>query len=419
MMKVLVTFTQKEYVHILVALVKGVQEAKNECHFNRVYIQKTEEKKVKKNKFLLTIVLLFTFSLFLAACGGSSSDSEEKDSNEGGNDTASESGEDDFSVAMVTDTGGVDDKSFNQSAWEGLEAWGEEFGKEKGAGGYDYTQSEDDSDYLPNFSRLVKNDFDLIFGVGFLLEDAVKEIAGQYPDKYFSIIDTVAEGDNIASITFAEHEGSFLAGVAAAKKTKTNKIGFLGGVDSDLINKFEVGFVAGAKSVNPDIDVQIQYAEDFNAVDKGKLIASNMYNSDIDIIYHAAGNTGNGVFAQAKDIKNNDPDREIWVIGVDRDQYEEGLYNDGEASVTLTSMVKRVDISVQEVTKMAMNGEFPGGETLVFGLNEEGISVADTNEAAFTDDIKEAVAEWEEKIRNDEIEVPSTRDELKEFEESL
>ena len=202
-------------------------------------------------------------------------------------------------------------------------------------------------------------------------------------------------------------------------KTNTNKIGFLGGMDSDLINKFEVGFVAGAKSVNPDIEVQIQYAEDFNAVDKGKLIASNMYNSGIDIIYHAAGNTGNGVFAEAKDIKQNDPDREIWVIGVDRDQYEEGLNEDGSASVTLTSMVKRVDISVQEVTNLAMSGEFPGGEIIEFGLEDEGISVADTNKDAFTEDIIAAVKEWEEKIRNDEVDVPQTRDELKEFEAGL
>lgn len=370
---------------------------------------------MKNKRFLWAIVLLFSFSLLLAACGGSS------DSDKDGADKGEEEGasDDDFSVAMVTDTGGVDDKSFNQSAWEGLQSWGEKNGKEQGSGGYDYAQSEDDSDYLPNFSRLVKNDTDLVFGVGFLLEDAVAEIAEQNPEKYFAIVDTVVEGDNIASLTYAEHEGSFLAGVAAAKKTETDKIGFVGGVDSDLINKFEVGFIAGAKSVNPEIEVQVQYAEDFNAVDKGKLIASNMYSSDIDIIYHAAGNTGNGVFAEAKDIKQNDPDREIWVIGVDRDQYEEGLNKDKSESVTFTSMVKRVDISVEQVSDMAMEEEFPGGETLVFGLNEDGISIADTNEDAYTDEIKSEVAEWEEQIRNGELEVPKTRDELKEFEEAL
>lgn len=378
---------------------------------------------MKNNKFLLSILLLFVLSLFLVACGGGSSNEEDvtNETNDAVDEPTNEATDDDndFSVAMVTDTGGVDDKSFNQSAWEGLEAWGQEHGVERGVGGYDYAQSEDDSDYLPNFTRLVKNDFKVIFGIGFLLEDAVSDIASQYPDNHFAIVDTVVEAPNVASITFAEHEGSFLAGVVAAMKTKTNKIGFLGGVDSDLINKFEVGFVAGVKSINPDIEVQIQYAEDFNAVDKGKLIASNMYNSGIDIIYHAAGNTGNGVFAEAKDIKQNDPDREIWVIGVDRDQYEEGLNEDQSASVTLTSMIKRVDISVHEVTNAAMSGTFPGGETIVFGLEDEGVSVADTNEEAFTEDIQAAVQEWEEKIKNGELEVPMSRAELEEFEKGL
>lgn len=369
------------------------------------------------------MLLLMVMSLFLVACGGAGDKKEEtEDTNKTEDEGTTEdnaTGEGDFSVAMVTDTGGIDDKSFNQSAWEGLQAWGEEHGIEKGTGGYDYAQSESDSDYLPNFTRLVKNDFNLIYGIGFLLQDSVTDIAKQNPDHFFGIVDTVVDAPNVASITFAEHEGSFLVGVAAAMKTKTDKIGFIGGVDSDLINKFEVGFVAGAKSINPDIDVKIQYAEDFNAADKGKLIASNMFNNDIDIIYHAAGGTGNGVFAEAKDIKKNDPDREIWVIGVDRDQYEEGLNEDGDESVTLTSMVKRVDIAVQEVSNMAMEGNFPGGENVVFGLEDEGISVAETNEAAYTDDIRKEVDGWEEKIKSGEQEVPKSRAELKEFEEGL
>src|SRR5690625_2665888 len=341
---------------------------------------------MKKRNVLQLLILLCAVSFLLAACGGSSDEVDNND-NEGVNgEDATEEATDDFTVAMVTDTGGIDDKSFNQSAWEGLQAWGETAGVEKGSDGFDYAQSEDDSDYLPNFTRLVKNDFDLVFGVGFLLEDAVSDIAEQFPDNYFAIIDTVVEAPNVASMTYAEHEGSFLAGVAAAMKTETNKLGFVGGVDSDLINKFEVGFVAGVKSVDPDIEIDIQYAEDFNAVDKGKLIASNMYNSDIDIIYHAAGNTGNGVFAEAKDIKQNDPDREIWVIGVDRDQYEEGLNEDESFSVTFTSMVKRVDVTVEALTEEAAAGDFPGGEILEYGIEDGAISIADTNEEAFTED---------------------------------
>lgn len=369
-----------------------------------------------RKRFLITLTLLMSLSFILVACGGSNGNNA---NDEGNNNAGNEKSSDDFSVAMVTDTGGVDDKSFNQSAWEGLQAWGEEHGLEEGSDGYDYAQSEDDSDYLPNFSRLVKNDFDLVFGVGFLLEDAVEEIAEQNPDNQFAIVDTIAEGDNVASLTYAEHEGSFLAGVAAANKTKTDKVGFLGGVDSDLINKFEAGFVAGVKTVDPDIEVDVQYAEDFNAVDKGKLIASNMFNSDIDIVYHSAGNTGNGVFAEAKDIKKNDPDRDVWVIGVDRDQYDEGLNEDESSSVTFTSMVKRVDVSVQDITNRALEGDFPGGENVVYGLEEDAIDIADTNEEAYTDDIKEEVDEWREKILDGDVEVPQTHEELEEFEDNL
>ncbi|WP_010530684.1 BMP family lipoprotein [Lentibacillus jeotgali] len=373
---------------------------------------------MENRKFILLFALLFSIGMLLAACGGSGSEEGNAGSESGSNDDNSESsgGSSDFSAAMVTDVGGVDDKSFNQSAWEGLQAWGEEHGMEKGQG-FDYAQSNSDSDYAPNLNRLVREDYNLVFGIGYKLADAIKDVAGQYKDTNFAIVDAVVEGDNIASITFADHEGSFLAGAAAANKTNTNKVGFVGGTDSDLINKFESGFVAGAKTVNPDIEVEVQYAGAFDAPDDGKLIASNMYKNDIDVIYHASGATGNGVFAQAKDIKNNDPEREIWVIGVDRDQYEEGQI--GDQNVTLTSMVKRVGNSVQQVSNMGMEGEFPGGEVLEFGVEDEGVGLADTNEEAYTDEIAKAVEEWKQKIIDGEVEVPQTHDELDEYLNSL
>nr|WP_309545317.1 BMP family ABC transporter substrate-binding protein [Virgibacillus dokdonensis] len=184
-----------------------------------------------------------------------------------------------------------------------------------------------------------------------------------------------------------------------------------------MITKFEVGFVAGAKSVNPDIEVDIQYVGDFSSADDAKLIATRMYGDDRDIIYHAAGAAGNGVFNQAKDMKKNDPDNEIWVIGVDRDQHEEGKI--GEDNVTLTSMVKRVDVSVQEVSNLGLNGDFPGGEILEFALKDDGVYLADTNEEAYTEEIASAVDEWKEKIINEEVDVPQTRKDLEEFEKSL
>ncbi|MGI8315149.1 BMP family lipoprotein [Halobacillus mangrovi] len=374
---------------------------------------------LKNRRFLLVFALLLTIGLVLGACGSSDDGGETSGgSNDSGNNdqNAEEGGNGDFSVAMVTDVGGVDDKSFNQSAWEGLQAFGEENGLSKGEG-FDYAQSESDADYTTNLNRLVRQDYNLIFGIGYLLQPAIEEVAGQYPETNFAIVDSVAEGDNVASITFKEHQGSFLAGVAAAKKTKSNQVGFVGGVEGDLIKKFESGFVAGVKSVNADIQVDVQYAESFAAADKGKLIASNMYSKGIDVIYHASGATGNGVFAQAKDLKKNNPDENVWVIGVDRDQYEEGAI--GDTNVTLTSMVKRVDVAVKDVATQAMNGEFPGGEVLEYGLDDDAISIARTNEEALNEDIIGAVEEWKQKIVNGDIDVPSTREDLDGYLDSL
>jgi basic membrane protein A len=373
----------------------------------------------KNRRFLLVFALLLTFGLVLGACGSSDDGGNTSGGSDdsGNNDEAAEDGGNgNFSVAMVTDVGGVDDKSFNQSAWEGLQAFGEENDMKKGEG-FDYAQSESDADYTTNLNRLVRQDYNLVFGIGYLLQPAIEEVAGQYPETNFAIVDSVAEGDNIASITFKEHQGSFLAGVAAAKKTKSNQVGFVGGVEGDLIKKFESGFVAGVKSVNADIDVDVKYAESFAAADKGKLIASNMYSKGVDVIYHASGATGNGVFAQAKDIKKNNPDENVWVIGVDRDQHEEGAI--GDTNVTLTSMVKRVDVAVKDVASQAMNGEFPGGEVLEYGLDQDAISIARTNEEALNEDIITAIEEWKQKIVDGDVEVPSTREELKGYLDSL
>jgi basic membrane protein A len=373
---------------------------------------------LKKNQLFLILALLLATVMVLGACG--TSDDEDTSDDNATEDTDStdldEEGSADFSVAMVTDVGGVDDRSFNQSAWEGIVAFGEEHGlveKED----YDYAQSDQDADFLPNLNRLVQQDYDLVFGVGFKLQAAIEEIAAQNPDTYFSIIDSVVDADNVASITFAEEQGSFLVGVAAALKTETNHVGFVGGEESGLIKRFETGFVAGVKSVNPDIKVDIDYAESFADASRGRAIASNMYSSGVDVIYHASGDTGNGVFSEAKDIINSDPDAGVWVIGVDRDQYDEGQI--GDKNVTLTSMIKRVDVSVQLLANRALAEDFPGGEILTFGIEDDAIGVADTNEAAYTADIAEAVEEWKQLILDGDVVVPETDEELVAYLETL
>ena len=360
---------------------------------------------MKKRKFGLALSLVLAAGTILGACGSSEETNNKDNSGDAKEETT-------FKVGMVTDTGGIDDKSFNQSAWEGLQAFGEEKGIEEGNDGYNYLQSNSDADYATNLNTLVRNEFDLVFGIGFLLADSMKEVAEQRPEAKLAIVDSVVEGDNIASITFKEEQGSFLVGVVAAHATKSNKIGFIGGVDSELINKFEVGFIAGVKSVKPDAEVLVQYANDFNKADIGKEIANSMYKQNIDVIYHAAGGTGNGVFTAATEMKQADPEANVWVIGVDRDQAAEGTVPDSDLNVTLTSMVKRVDLAVKDLSERTLAGNFPGGEVIEYGLEEGGVGIAPTQDNVPAEALT-AVEEWTGKIKSGEITVPKTRDELK------
>lgn len=354
----------------------------------------------KKKTILSALAAGLTLSTVLAACGG--------DDNEGSSSNGEGGEGGDFKVAMVTDTGGVDDKSFNQSAWEGLKKFGEENSLTENEG-YKYLQSAKQADYQPNLQQLARDQFDLIYGIGFLMAEDIGKVAEQFPDNNFAIVDSVVDAPNVASITFKEQEGSFLVGVVAGLTTTTDKVGFIGGVESDLIKKFENGFKAGVMSVNPDATIDVKYAEDFNSAEKGTAIASGMYGSGSDIIYHAAGGTGVGVFTEAKNRKKNG--EEVWVIGVDRDQYEEGL----PENVTLTSMVKRVDTATLEVSKMAMDGKFPAGEVVEFSLKDEGVGIAPTSEENVAADVLTKVDEYRQQIIDGDVVAPATDAEFEEF----
>ncbi len=195
-------------------------------------------------------------------------------------------------------------------------------------------------------------------------------------------------------------------------QTATDKVGFIGGVESELIKKFENGFKAGVHAVNPDAEVIVQYAESFVDPQAGQNIANTLYTTGSDVIYHAAGNAGNGLFTETiTRVKNGE---DVWAIGVDKDQYEEGIVDGGEQSVTLTSMVKRVDIAVQEVSEMAFEGNFPGGEVLEYGIEDDGIDYATTGDN-LTPEIVEAMDEYKQQILDGEVEVPKTDDEFDEW----
>nr|WP_106784308.1 BMP family protein [Lysinibacillus timonensis] len=360
---------------------------------------------MKKRKFGFAMASLLAVGTLLGACGA-----KEEAGNENTTETETETTEDAFTVAMVTDIGGVDDRSFNQSTWEGIEAFGKDNGLEKGDGGYDYLQSASEADYVQNINNLIQRDFDLVFAVGYALHDAVVEVAEQRTNAQIAIIDEIVPDlPNVASIMFKANEGSFLAGVAAAKESKTGKIGFIGGVEGEIIGGFEAGFVAGAKAANPDIEILIEYADSFADAQKGQTIAALMYDQGADIIMHASGATGNGLFTEAKERKQKDPNANVWVIGVDRDQYEEGQVNES-TNVTLTSVLKRVDVAAQEVAKMTQEGNFPGGELITYGLADNGIGLADSR-GAISEETLAAVEDFQQQIIDGSLVVPEQPEE--------
>lgn len=364
----------------------------------------------KSTKFgagLLTAGLILT----LTACGGA----DKADKTIGGENVSDAKPDSEVhTAAIITDVGGVDDKSFNQSAWEGLKSWGEENKLEKGVKGYDYFQSTDASQYTTNIDQAVSSNFETIFGIGYLLTDAIAAAADQNPETQFGLVDAVIEGkDNVVSLTFKDNEAAYLAGIAAAHSTKTDKVGFVGGEEGVVIDRFQAGFEKGvedgAKELGKDIKVDVKYAASFGDPAKGKALAANMYQSGVDIIYHASGGTGTGVFQEAKDLNEKaSDDKKVWVIGVDRDQEEDGNYKnkDGkEDNFTLTSTVKGVGTAVKDVTEKAQKGEFPGGDTLVYGLKEGGVELT---EGHLDHKAIEAVKKARKDVIDGKVEVPET-----------
>lgn len=314
--------------------------------------------------------------------------------------------EDVFSVAMVTDLGGVNDESFNQSSWEGLL----EFEKDTGAK-VKYLESKQEADYGPNFDRLADEGHNIIWGVGFMLGDAVKNAAQQNPDMNYAIIDysyAPEDGANLTGVLFKAEEPSFLVGYIAGKTTKVDKVGFIGGVNIEVIHQFEFGYRAGvayaAKELGKDIQVEIQYAESFTDDAKGLAIARQMYTNGCDIIFHAAGKTGMGLFEAAKEYNK-------LCIGVDQDQSSLAPDN------TLTSALKLVGKAMYLVSKDVMDGKTVGGQTIVYGLKEGGVGVPESKL------VDPAVAEQtkavEKEIIDGKIVVPANEADFNTFVASL
>lgn len=302
-------------------------------------------------------------------------------------------------IAMVTDLGGINDASFNQLSWEGLKKVGEDFDVNIG-----YAESMRDSDYIENLNNLKKDNNDLIFGIGYKLAwDTLKQ-AKSNPKVNYGLIDVTVEDipKNMTCVLFKTEEGSFLAGYLAAKMTETNKIGFVGGMEGEIIDTFHYGYIAGAKYGNPNIEIVVEYADTFADAERGKEIANKMYDNGVDIIFHAAGGTGNGVIESAK--KND-----TYVIGVDRDQSYLAPEN------VLTSVIKKIDEALYDVSKEFINGTLKGGNTLYYGIRENGIGLSKTTSKLVPKDILEDIEKVKDKISSGEIVVPKNQREYTKF----
>ncbi|OPJ55771.1 BMP family lipoprotein [Alkalithermobacter paradoxus] len=305
-------------------------------------------------------------------------------------------GQEAVKVGMVTDVGGVNDQSFNQSAWEGLQKGEKDYGIR-----ISYQESNQEADYAPNIEILVDQNTDLIWGVGFKMGKAIEEAAENYPDFKFGIIDYAYEKtpENVVGVVFKEEEASYLVGLIAGKMTQTNRVGFIGGMDVPVIQKFQYGFMAGVKKANPDAIVDVQYANAFNDPARGKAIARQMYQRGADIIFHAAGDTGTGMIEAAREEGK-------FAIGVDRDQ------NDLAPENVITSAMKRVDNAIYEVSKRLADGNFPGGTTIVYGLKEGGVDIAPTTSKNVPQEILDFVEAQKQEIIDGKFTVPSTEAEL-------
>ncbi len=362
----------------------------------------------KYAKALLAGAVATVMAFSLVACGGTTAptegDTQEKETSETSTGA--------MGITMITDTGGVNDQSFNQSAYEGLKALEEELGADKVK--ISYQESKQDSDYIPNLENALDGDNALIWGIGFKFGDILKEAAEANPDQKYAIID-YSYGDetpeNVVGVLFKDQENSFLVGYVAGKMTQTGKVGFVGGVTSEAIGNFEFGYKAGvavaAKEMGKDIEVIAQYAEAFGDPAKGKAIATTMYQQGADVVFHAAGGTGDGVIEAAKEANK-------WVVGVDRDQSY--LAPDH----MLVSTIKGVGQAIQLVSKELINdGKFDGGTTMVYGLADSSVDIAYAENGLVPDDVKEATEALKQQVIDGTLVVPTTEAAYKEFVDGL
>ncbi len=350
---------------------------------------------MKKKLFCLLLVTALVLT-FVVGCGPKDDD--------GGADSSKYKGK---KVAMITDVGGINDESFNQSAWNGME------NLEKEGVEISFLESEKEADYKTNLDRKAEEGPDLIWGIGFMMAQAIEDAALAHPDRLFAIVDQgYPDGKlpNAVGAMFHSEESSFLVGYIAGYMTETDHVGFILGMEGEVMFRFQYGYLAGvayaAKELGKEIKVDAVTIDTFGDTAKGKATATKMYSDGADIVYHAAGQAGSGAITAAKELGK-------WAIGVDLDQ------NDLAPDNVLTSALKNVDKAVYELSKKVLDGEDVGGKTYYFGLKEGGVGLAPTTEKHVPQEILDKVKVIEEKIIAGEITCPISAEEFEAWKADL
>ncbi|WP_026580985.1 BMP family lipoprotein [Bacillus sp. J33] len=324
-------------------------------------------------KKLLPILLIFT--LLLSAC------------------TAAEKGitkDKEYKIGILLSDTGLGDESFNDSAFRGLEKARDELGIL-----FDYKEAPDGNFEKP-LEELVIADNDLVIGLGFSAQEALEKTAKKYPDQQFLLIDAVSELNNVVSLTFKEHEGSFLVGMLAAMISKTGKLGFIGGLDVPVIHHFENGFIQGAKHYNPEIEIITEYAGSFGDAELGGKMAEKQIAAGADFIYPAAGFTGFGALKKAEE-------KGVLAGGVDSDQYFVA-----EKAVA-ASMMKNIDVAVFNMAKtLAENGKIEAS-SYEWGLAEDGVGLSEVRVISLSEEQKSALQKATEDIIDGKISVKAKK----------
>ena len=301
-----------------------------------------------------------------------------------------------FKIGMVTDVGGVNDGSFNQSAWEGLQRAAENFGCE-----VKYIESKGDADFVPNIESFLDEDYDLIICTGYVMADAVRDAAELNPDQKFAIVDDAsnADLDNVTCMMFEQEQASYLVGLAAGYTTESNVVGFVVGQANETMNSFGYGYCAGVLDANPDATILQYNANSFGDASAGKTAVNTMVTKGADVVFHAAGGTGLGVIDGCKE-------NGIWAIGVDSDQ------SSLAPETILTSALKRVDNACYDATKKAILGTLEGG-VATYDLAAGGVDIAPTTDN-LSKDVLEKIEDAKKDIIAGDLVVPKNQEEFEE-----